>query len=167
MVEEQSAGGQDISEFKEKISKEVMSTCKFWPDYPKKGVTFMDLFSITTNPPLMKKVIDALKFMIEIEVGRPGEAFNYLVGLEARGFVLGPILAMHYNLPFTPIRKGGKLPGPVHSITYNLEYKDAEVCEIQAGVLNSDSKVLLIDDLLATGGTLAAAMSLIDKCEGA
>ncbi len=73
----------------------------------------MDLFSISSNPPLFKKVIEAFKVMVECEVGRPGEAFNYIVGLEARGFVLGPILALDYGLPFTGIRKKGKLPGEV------------------------------------------------------
>ena len=89
----------------------------------------MDLFSITTNPALFRKVIDSLKLMIEVEIGRPGEAFNYLVGLEARGFVLGPILAMEYNLPFTAIRKKGKLPGECHLEEYKLEY-GSDACEI-------------------------------------
>ena len=104
--------------------------------------------------------------MIEVEVGKPGEAFNYIVGLEARGFVLGPILAMHYGLPFTAIRKKGKLPGEVYSEEYQLEY-GTDCCQIQKDILKTDSKVLLVDDLLATGGTLAAAQRLIDQCDGA
>ena len=126
----------------------------------------MDLFSISSNPALFKKVIDALKIMVECEIGRPGDTFNFIVGLEARGFVLGPILALEYGLPFTGIRKKGKLPGDVIQQEYTLEY-GTDVVEIQKGVLNSKSKVLLIDDLLATGGTLAAAISLIEKCDGA
>ena len=127
----------------------------------------MDLFSITTHPDLFQKVIEALKQMIEVEIGRPGEAFNYIVGLEARGFVLGPILAMHYNLPFTAIRKKGKLPGDCYcSDEYEKEY-GPDACEIQKGVLNADSRVLILDDLLATGGTLSAAIQLVDRCDGA
>ena len=82
----------------------------------------MDLFSITTNPQLFRKVVDAIKTMIEVEVGRPGEAFNYLIGLEARGFVLGPILSLEWGLPFTGIRKKGKLPGETYLEEYKLEY---------------------------------------------
>ncbi|CDW72557.1 adenine phosphoribosyltransferase [Stylonychia lemnae] len=166
MVEEQSAGGTDLTEFKQQISKEVMAQTKFFKDFPKKGINFMDLFSITTKPALFRKVIDALKTLIEVEVGRPGEAFNYLVGLEARGFVLGPILAMEYGLPFTAIRKKGKLPGDTIVEEYKLEY-GSDACEIQKEVLDQSSRVLILDDLLATGGTLCAAMNLIQKCDGA
>ena len=74
-------------------------------------------------------MLDSLKHMIEVEVGKPGEAFNYLVGLEARGFVLGPILALEYNLPFTAIRKKGKLPGDCFLEEYKLEY-GTDACEI-------------------------------------
>ena len=73
----------------------------------------MDLFSVTMNPKLFKRLIEALKLLIEVEVGRPGEAFDVIIGLESRGFVIGPLLAMEWNLPFTAIRKKGKLPGKV------------------------------------------------------
>ena len=82
----------------------------------------MDLFSITTKPGLFRKIIDYMKIVIEAEVGKPGEAFNSIVGLEARGFVLGPILALEWGLPFGPIRKKNKLPGEILSHTYDLEY---------------------------------------------
>ena len=82
----------------------------------------MDLFSITTNVKLFKRIMESLKTMIEVEIGKPGEAFNIIYGLESRGFVLGPLLALEWNLPFCPIRKKGKLPGEVISLTYNLEY---------------------------------------------
>ena len=97
MVEEQSAGGQDISEFKAKIEKEIMENTKFDSDF-KPGVKFMDLFSITSNPVFFRKVLDAFKFVIEHEIGRPGDHFNVVVGLDARGFILGPILALEWNL---------------------------------------------------------------------
>jgi adenine phosphoribosyltransferase len=91
-------------------------------DFPKKGINFMDLFSITINPKLFKRIMEAVKTVIEVEIGKPGEAFNIIYGLEARGFVLGPLLALEWNLPFAPIRKKGKLPGDVISFTYDLEY---------------------------------------------
>lgn len=99
-----------------------MEKTKFYKDFPKKGVNFMDLFSISSNPPLFRKVIDAMKHVIEVEIGKPGEAFDVIVGLEARGFVFGPILALEWNLPFTGIRKKGKLPGNTVDLEYNLEY---------------------------------------------
>jgi adenine phosphoribosyltransferase len=82
----------------------------------------MDLFSISSKPKLFRRLIDALKYIIEIEIGKPGEAFNVIVGLEARGFVLGPILALEWGLPFTGIRKKGKLPGETVTLDYSLEY---------------------------------------------
>ena len=110
--------------------------------------------------------MDAFKQVIEFEIGKPGDAFNILVGLEARGFVLGPILALEWGLPFAAIRKSGKLPGETIKSSYEKEY-GGDVVEIQKGILNADSKVLLIDDLLATGGTLNAAGDLIRACDGA
>lgn len=166
MVEEQSAGAIDLTDFKLQMTKEVLPKTKFFKDFPKKGLNFCDIFSITTNPALFRKVIDGLKTMIETEVGRPGEAFNYFVGLESRGFLMAPILAAEYGLPFTAIRKKGKLPGEIFQQEYQLEY-GSDVCEIQRGVLDANSKVVLLDDLLATGGTLAAAMSLVGRCDGA
>ena len=71
----------------------MLSQVRFIPDFPKKGINFMDLFSITCKPPLFKKIIESVKIMIETEIGRPGEAFDMIFGLEARGFVLGPIIA--------------------------------------------------------------------------
>ncbi len=126
----------------------------------------MDLFSITQDPAYFRKVLDAFKQVIEFEIGKPGVAFNVLVGLEARGFVLGPILALEWGLPFAAIRKSGKLPGETIKSSYEKEY-GGDVVEIQKGILGAESKVLLIDDLLATGRTLNAAANLIRQCDGA
>jgi adenine phosphoribosyltransferase len=73
----------------------------------------MDLFSVTSDPPFFRSVLAGLKRIVEHEIGLPGEAFTTVVGLESRGFVLGPFLALDWNLPFAPIRKKGKLPGIV------------------------------------------------------
>ena len=88
-----------------------MATAKFYPDFPKPGVTFMDLFSLTANPPFLKKMTEGTIKIIDTELGKAPDAFNVIVGLESRGFIMGPILAMHYSVPFVPIRKKGKLPG--------------------------------------------------------
>ena len=167
MVEEQASGGShDLTEFKEKISTEVLARTKFVKDLPRPGVIFMDLFSITSDPEYFRRVLDAFKFVIEREIGAPKEAFNIIIGLEARGFVLGPILALEWGLPFGAIRKSGKLPGETVRSSYEKEYGGDEV-EIQKGVVGAHSKVLIVDDLLATGGTLNAAASLIRQCDGA
>lgn len=103
--------------------------------------------------------------MIAHELGEPGEAFNVIVGLESRGFIQGPILASHFGVPFVPIRKKGKLPGECYQQTYGTEYSQ-DCCELQKGALKEGSKVLIVDDLLATGGTLKAAEDLISSVEG-
>ncbi len=123
----------------------------------------MDLFSITQDPAYFRRVLDAFKTVIEGEIGTPGQAFNVIIGLEARGFVLGPILSLEWGLPFGAIRKCGKLPGEVIKSSYEKEYGGDEI-EIQKGILSPDSKVLIVDDLLATGGTINAAASLIRQC---
>ena len=104
--------------------------------------------------------------MIKTEIGLPGEAFNVIVGLESRGFIQGTILSQMFGVPFVPVRKAGKLPGECYSITYGTEYSQ-DKCEIQKDGLKPGSKALLVDDLLATGGTLKATEDLISQVEGA
>ena len=126
----------------------------------------MDLFSITQDPAYFRKVLDAFKTVIEAEIGKPRETFDIIIGLEARGFVLGPILALEWGLPFGAIRKAGKLPGETIKSSYEKEY-GGDVIEIQKGVLHKGARVLIVDDLLATGGTLNAAAELIRGCDDA
>ena len=123
-----------MTEFKAKISEEVLARTKFVKDFPKPGVNFMDLFSITFDPAYFRRVLDAFKTVIEQEIGAPKEAFDVIIGLEARGFVLGPLLSLEWGLPFAAIRKAGKLPGEVVKSSYEKEY-GGDVIEIQKGVL--------------------------------
>lgn len=109
----------------------------------------------------MRLLINGLIEMIDARVGN----FTHIVGLESKGFVLGGILAWHYKLPFVPIRKKGKLPGECFRQEYSLEY-GKDTVEIQKSALPVGSKVILLDDLLATGGTLAAGEALIGNIEG-
>ena len=102
-----------------------------------------------------------MKHLIITKFGPPNEgSYNHIVGLESKGFVLGPILSLAWNLPFVPIRKKGKLPGECWQQEYTLEYGSDKI-EIQKDAFPAGSKALLIDDLLATGGTLRAAEDLI------
>ena len=88
------------------------------------------------------------------------EKFNVVVGLESRGFLMGIVLAQHFNVPFVPIRKAGKLPGECISQEYGTEYSKDKV-EIQKGSVDENSNVIIVDDLLATGGTLKVACDLV------
>ena len=145
----------------EDISKKIKDKVKFYPDFPKPGVTFMDLFSLTSDPPLFKEVNDSTAKLLSTEA----QGFTVIVGLESRGFIQGPILAQHFGIPFVPVRKAGKLPGECYSIEYGTEYSK-DKCEIQKDSLKAGDKVLIVDDLLATGGTLKAAEDLIKQIEG-
>ena len=134
---------------------------RFYPDFPKPGVNFLDIFSATTNPAIFKKLIEALKRLVITKYGSPSSGnYTHIVGLESKGFVLGPILSLDWNLPFVPIRKKGKLPGECWQQSYTLEY-GADSIEIQKDAFPAGSKALLVDDLLATGGTLRAAEDLV------
>ena len=144
----------------EELEKEVMPQLKFYPDFPKKGVNFLDVFSATTNPDIFRKLMEAFKKLAEVKYGKPGEAFTHIVGIDSKGFVLGPILALQWNLPFVAVRKKGKLPGECWTQSYTLEY-GSDTLEIQKDAFPAGSKAILIDDLLATGGTLRATEDLI------
>ena len=155
----------EYAQWKEALSQKIIDNVKFYPDFPKKGVNFMDLFSLSSDPGLFKYINECTIKLIENEVGKAHVDFNVIVGLESRGFIQGPILAQHFGVPFVPIRKQGKLPGECHKQEYGTEYSK-DVCEIQKDSLKVGAKVLIGDDLLATGGTLKAAEDLISKIEG-
>ena len=129
-------------------------------DFPKKGVNFLDIFSATSKPEIFKKIMEGLKRLIIEKIGQPGTAFTHIVGLESKGFVLGPILCLEWNLPFVPIRKKGKLPGECWEVDYTTEYSN-DCVQIQKSAFPAGSVALVLDDLIATGGTLVAAEKLI------
>lgn len=129
-----------------------------FPDFPSRGVIFRDICPVLKDPEALTAVTDL--FEEGVREGFPG--VEVVVGLDARGFLFGPLLAQRLGVGFVPIRKKGKLPGPTTSVAYALEYGKAEV-EIQEDAVESGQKVLLIDDLLATGGTLHAACQLMKK----
>lgn len=103
--------------------------------------------------------------LIAAKIGEPGKAFTHIAGLESKGFVLGPILAYNYDVTFIPIRKKGKLPGECIKQEYTLEY-GTDCIEVQKSAFKAGDKVILIDDLLATGGTLEAGEKLLRQFEG-
>ena len=129
------------------------------PDWPKKGILFRDIMPVLADPAALVKAVDALC----ADFSESG--IDYVAAVEARGFIFGVAVAVKLGVGFVPIRKKGKLPGQTESITYDLEY-GTDTLEIQRGAIKSGSKVLMVDDLLATGGTMAAACKLIEKIKG-
>ncbi len=132
------------------------------PDFPKPGILFKDIMPLLADPACFKLAIDAFA---DICRALPGGPPNKIVGIDARGFIFGAAVAYAMGLGVIPVRKKGKLPGRTESYAYTLEYGEA-VVEMQADALTTGDRVVLIDDLLATGGTAAAALRLIEKLGG-
>ena len=129
------------------------------PDFPKKGIMFRDITTLLKDPQGFNHLIDLLTERYK------GKKIDLIAGIESRGFIIGSPLAHRLNVGFIPIRKKGKLPAKTLSQEYTLEYGKDSV-EIHTDAIQSGLKVLLIDDLIATGGTALAAAQLINKLEG-
>ena len=129
------------------------------PDYPKPGIMFRDVTSLLQNHQAFTACIDELKTQYS------GRGFDKVVGTEARGFLFGAPLALEMGIGFVPVRKPGKLPRAVISEEYELEY-GTDKLEIHTDAIQPGDKVLMIDDLLATGGTILATAALIRRLGG-
>ena len=129
------------------------------PDWPKKGILFRDITPLLADPKAFSAAIDALC------AGFTETGIDYVAAIEARGFIFGSAVAEKLGAGFVPIRKKGKLPFKTESITYDLEY-GTDTLEVHSDAISSGAKVLMIDDLLATGGTMTAACKLIEKIGG-
>lgn len=130
------------------------------PDFPKPGILFKDITPILSDPAIFRLAIDGF-----VEATRPLGA-DKIVGIDARGFLFGAPVAYALGLGFVPVRKKGKLPYHCESAEYELEY-GAAIVEMHTDALRRGERVVLIDDLLATGGTAAAAIRLVEKMGGA
>jgi len=137
-----------MDEFK-KLIREV-------PDFPKPGILFYDITTLLRDREGFCRLIDFMTLQT-----RPIHA-DLVLGIEARGFIFAPALAYNINAGFVPIRKPGKLPGPTESVTYDLEY-GTDTIEIHKDAVKPGSRVIIADDLLATGGTARAAARLVEK----
>src|SRR5512147_1359968 len=139
----------------------IKSRIRTIPDYPKKGIMFRDITTLIKDPVGFRLVVDTLtQRYIHADFD-----FDTIVGIESRGFIIGSALAYTLAKGFIPIRKKGKLPAEVVSQEYELEYGTDRI-EIHKDALKKGERVLLIDDLLATGGTALAAAALIEKLGG-
>jgi adenine phosphoribosyltransferase len=143
----------------ERMKDEIQRHIRPVPDYPKPGIIFRDIQPLLRRPDLMHIIAESIA-----QRWRPSSV-GVIVGLDARGFILGGMLMQHLNVPFVMARKKGKLPPPTKSVAYKLEYGTAEL-EISEGSIEPGESVLIVDDLLATGGTAAAACHLIDALGG-
>jgi adenine phosphoribosyltransferase len=129
----------------------ALSLIRQIPDYPKPGILFQDITPMLANADAFKVVLD--------EMSQYSSQAQVVAGIEARGFIFGSALAAHTNRSFVPIRKSGKLPFDTHSAKYGLEYGNDEI-EIHVDAFIPGQRVVIVDDVLATGGTLLAAIDL-------
>lgn len=129
------------------------------PDWPKKGILFRDITPLLAEPTALSAAIKALCAPFA------KKRIDYVAAVEARGFIFGGAAAERLNSGFVPIRKKGKLPFKTESITYDLEY-GTDTLEVHSDAVTKGASVLMVDDLLATGGTMAAACRLIEKIGG-
>ncbi|KAJ8658634.1 adenine phosphoribosyltransferase [Lichtheimia ornata] len=130
-------------------------------DFPKKGIVFKDLFPVFQDPTAVEALISNIVHHINSTYEQKIDA---VVGLDARGFLLGPLVAMRLGAAFVPVRKQGKLPGECVSAVYEKEYGE-DIFEMQKGSIKPGARVIIIDDLIATGGSAGAAGELVKKSE--
>ncbi|WP_306335925.1 adenine phosphoribosyltransferase [Streptomyces sp. KL118A] len=140
------------------VTELLLSRIRDVPDYPKPGVMFKDITPLLADPAAFAALTETLS---DLSV-RHGA--TKIVGLEARGFILGAPVALRAGLGFIPVRKAGKLPGATLRQSYDLEYGSAEI-EVHAEDLAAGDRVMVIDDVLATGGTAEAALQLIRRAD--
>ncbi len=129
------------------------------PDFPEPGIIFRDVTSVLQDPDGLKLAIDSMIRLLD------GVEFDVIAGTESRGFMFGVPIAYQLGKAFVPVRKKGKLPCETISAKYDLEYGSAEI-EMHKDAIKPGQKVVLVDDLIATGGTLAASVELIERLGG-
>ena len=139
--------------------KELKDYVRSIPDFPEKGIIFRDVTSVLQDPDGLKLAIDSMIRLLD------GVDFDVVAGTESRGFIFGVPIAYALGKPFVPIRKKGKLPCETISAKYDLEYGSAEI-EMHRDSIVPGQKAILVDDLIATGGTIKACTKLIEELGG-
>ena len=129
------------------------------PDFPKEGIVFKDITTLIQEPKAFQAAVDQMVAPFR------GKGISAVVGIESRGFIFGSAMALALETSFVPVRKPGKLPAETVSESYELEY-GTDTIEIHQDAIESGASVLMVDDLLATGGTMAAAVRLVKKLGG-
>ena len=136
------------------LIEELTQKIRDIPDFPRKGIVFKDITPLLNDPRTFKMAIDAMAHQYI------GQQLDLVVGIEARGFIIGAALAYILNSGLIPLRKPGKLPFLTHRMSYNLEYGSAEL-EVHRDAIKPGQRVIIVDDLLATGGTMRASVDLV------
>ena len=139
--------------------KELKDYVRSIPDFPEKGIIFRDITTVFQNPEALKLSIDSMQEKLN------NVDFDIVVGAESRGFLFGTPIAYNLNKAFVPVRKKGKLPYETIEESYNLEYGQATL-EIHKDAIKPGQRVVIIDDLIATGGTLEAIIKLVERLGG-
>jgi adenine phosphoribosyltransferase len=145
------------------VGQHVQRLVRDVPDFPKPGIVFKDITPLLADHEALTAVVTALA-----RAGRDGNgepSVTKVVGIEARGFILAAPVALALGVGFVPVRKAGKLPGDIHEVSYSLEYGE-EVLQMQRDAVQAGERVLVVDDVLATGGTMAATRRLVEDCGG-
>eukprot|EP00123_Amoebidium_parasiticum_P018121 comp24108_c2_seq1/m.43610 comp24108_c2_seq1/g.43610 ORF comp24108_c2_seq1/g.43610 comp24108_c2_seq1/m.43610 type:complete len:176 (-) comp24108_c2_seq1:335-862(-) len=132
-----------------------------YQDFPIPGILFRDIFPLFKDPNLVELIVTHFVSYLQ----QKHEKIDVVVGLEARGFLFGPLIAMRLGAAFAPVRKQGKLPGELVKVSYQKEY-GVDVFEMQKGSIEPGQKVVIVDDLLATGGTMKAGCELVAQFGG-
>lgn len=151
---------KDISVYNmsiESYAMELRGALHQYPNFPQEGILFEDFLPIFREPQLFRKLVEAFKMHLQEKF--PNKKIDYIIGLESRGFLFGPSLALAIDAGFVPVRKQGKLPGKIASATYVKEYGE-DVFEIQEESIPEGSNVVIVDDIIATGGSAKAAGEL-------
>ncbi|WP_313373858.1 adenine phosphoribosyltransferase [Chishuiella sp.] len=143
-----------MSTIQEKINNTIVDVV----DFPKKGIIYKDITPLFLNPELSEEIVNEF---VEKAKGK----IDIVCGIESRGFLYGIQIAQKLNVPFVLVRKAGKLPPPTINQSYDLEYGQATI-EVNPNYIKKDARVLIHDDILATGGTAEACAELIEKCGG-
>ncbi len=140
------------------ITDQIRAAVRDIPDFPEPGILFKDITPVLADPDLLRGAVDLM-------VERAGSGVDKVVGVDARGFIFGALVAQRLDVGFVPARKKGKLPFETRGIDYSLEYGSAGM-EVHVDAIDPGDRVVLADDLLATGGTAAAALELITQMGG-
>ena len=148
-----------VKDAEESAPELIKSKIRDIADFPREGIVFKDITTVLRDPVAFKHAVDLLARHFE------KQKINYIAGIEARGFIFGSALAYKLGIGFIPIRKPGKLPSKTARISYDLEY-GTDSLEIHVDAVEPGKRVLIIDDLLATGGTAEAAIKLVKKIGG-
>jgi adenine phosphoribosyltransferase len=146
-----------------RLDEHLESLIRDIPDFPKPGVVFKDITPLLADHDGFSAVISALADAGRDDAGNV--VVDKVVGMEARGFILAAPVALALGAGFVPVRKAGKLPGPTHAVSYELEY-GLDSLEVHQDAIQPGERVLMVDDVMATGGTVAATAELIRQCGG-